>query len=81
MRARFWIESGMAALTALLLIMTLISREWIEILFGVSPDGNSGSLEWFIVAASLVSTVLLGMMARSEWRRRGLAHRNVDSDD
>jgi hypothetical protein len=69
-RARFWVELGCAGLSALLCIMTLISRDWIEILFQVDPDNHSGSLEWSIVAVLFVVTALLGILARSEWRPR-----------
>ena len=68
-RIRFWIEAALALLTAGLFVLTLISREWIELLFGVDPDGGDGSLEWAIVAVLLVVTVLFTWLARVEWRR------------
>lgn len=33
-RIRFWIESALAAITAALFAVTLMSPEWIELLFG-----------------------------------------------
>ena len=30
MRARFWVEAALAALTGLLTVLTLVSREWID---------------------------------------------------
>jgi hypothetical protein len=68
-RIRFWVEAALALLTAGLFALTLISREWIELLFGVEPDGGDGSLEWAIVVVLLVATVVLGWLARVEWRR------------
>jgi hypothetical protein len=68
-RRRFWVETALAATTAFLAVLTLISREWIELIFGVDPDHGSGSLEWLIVAGALVACVLFSALARAEWRR------------
>ncbi len=68
-RIRFWIEAALASLTAVLFVLTLISREWIEWLFGVDPDAGDGSLEWAIVGVLLVATVVFTWFARVEWRR------------
>jgi hypothetical protein len=68
-RIRFWIEAVLALLTAGLFILTLISHEWIEVIFGVDPDGGDGSLEWAIVGILLVATIVLSWLARVEWRR------------
>ncbi|HEV2071446.1 MAG TPA: hypothetical protein VGR26_16785 [Acidimicrobiales bacterium] len=70
LRRRFWIEAGLAVTTALLTVLTLISREWIEVLFGVDPDHGSGALEWALVAAGFVATAVCSVMARLEWTRR-----------
>lgn len=72
-RARFWIEAGLAALTAILFVVTLISREWIEEIFKVDPDGGDGSLEWIIVAALSATSLSLSLLARGEWRRAAAA--------
>ena len=69
--ARFWIETALAVLTGILVVVTVITREWIELLFGVDPDGGDGSLEWAIVAVLAVLTVAFAALARAEWR--GLA--------
>ena len=67
-RNRFWLESSLAAATFALAVLTLITRDWIEQIFGVDPDAGSGALEWAIVAAGLVATVALVLLARREWR-------------
>ena len=68
-RVRFWIEVILAAVTAALLLLTLISREWIEEVFGIEPDAGSGALEWAIVVALAVATVAFSLLARAEWKR------------
>ncbi len=66
---RFWVEAVGASLTGLLLIVTLISMEWIEIVFGVDPDNHSGSLEIGLILACAAATCVLSLMARYDWQR------------
>lgn len=68
-RIRFWIEVALAVITAGLAILTLMTREWIELFFGVDPDAGSGALEWAIVIALAVATVAFSLMARAELKR------------
>ena len=42
-RRRFWVEVGLGVNSTLLLLLILVTREWIELLFGVDPDGGSGA--------------------------------------
>ena len=65
-RRRFLIETALAVASAVLLLVTLLWKEWIEIIFGVDPDGGSGALEWAIVAAMLAVTVAFGALARRD---------------
>ena len=69
LRPLFWLETGMATMTAILFVITLVWRDWIEIVFGVDPDKSNGSLEWLIVGALLVVTLVLFTLAGFEWRR------------
>ena len=69
LRARFWVEAFLAAVSGVFLILTLLWKDWIEIVFGVDPDHHSGSVEWLIVAVSLAITVIFFVLARLEWRR------------
>jgi hypothetical protein len=68
-RFRFWLEAGVATVTLILSVITSVWRDWIEIVFGVEPDGGNGSLEWLILALLLAVTITLFVQARYEWRR------------
>lgn len=67
-RKRFWLEAGMAATTGTLFVVTLLWRNWIELVFRVELDEGNGSLEWLIVATLFVVTVTLFLFARRDWR-------------
>jgi hypothetical protein len=69
LRRRFWFETGMAIVTGVLFVITLVRNDWIEIVFGVDPDNNNGTLEWLIVGVLLVVTIALFILASYEWRR------------
>jgi len=69
LRRRFWPEAGLSVITALLFLLTLVKRDWIEALFGIDPDSHNGSLEFMIVGGLLVVTIALVSLASYEWRR------------
>ncbi len=69
MRARFWVELGLAVAAALLAVVTLIWHDWIEILFQVEPDGGISELEWALAAGLAVLAVGFAVAARLEFRR------------
>lgn len=73
LRARFWVESVLAAITGVLFVVTLFVRNWIEVVFGVDPDQQNGALEWVIVGALFVVTLVFGVVARGEWQRAARA--------
>jgi hypothetical protein len=73
LRQRFWLETGSAIVTGILLVITLVWHDWIEIIFSVDPDQGSGLLEWSIVGALLVVPIVLFILARYEWRRARVA--------
>jgi hypothetical protein len=65
----FWIEIGLSGAAAVLAIVTLISREWIELLTGWDPDHGSGALEWSLALGLAVIALILAALARFEYRR------------
>lgn len=68
LRLRFWLEASLAGLTALALVITLISAQWIETVLGISPDGGSGAAEWAIPLVLACVLLLSGAAARAEYR-------------
>ncbi len=68
-RLRFWAECALAGLAAVLAVLTAISPDWIELLFGADPDGGDGSAEWGIVAALAVVAIIFALLARFDYRR------------
>jgi hypothetical protein len=69
-RIRFRIEVALAVLAAGLAVLTLITREWIEVIFGVDPDKGSGALEWATTVALFVAAGVFAVIAR--WERKRL---------
>ncbi len=65
----FWIEALLALGNAVLLVLTVAWTDWIEIVFKVDPDANSGAAEWALVAVTLALTIAFVVLARAEWRR------------
>lgn len=70
LRGRFWIETGLSLVSLVFMVLTVVWKDWIEIVFRVDPDHASGSLEWAIVAGAAVLTITFAAFARAEWRRR-----------
>lgn len=66
---RFRLELGTAVASALLLLVTIVWRDWIELVFRVDPDHGDGSLEWLIVAVTALSAITFSLFAWSEWRK------------
>jgi hypothetical protein len=68
-RIRFWVEAALATFSGVFFLLTLLWKDWIEIIFGVDPDHHSGSLEWLIVSVALLATIAFAVLARLDWRR------------
>jgi hypothetical protein len=63
------VESAAAALTAVLLVLTLVQSDWLEVAFHIDPDRGSGAAEWAVVCACLATTLVASILAGQEWRR------------
>jgi hypothetical protein len=69
LRLRFTLEAVFGAAAGALGLLTIFWRDWIEAIFGFDPDQHNGSFEWLIVIGLLVVAVVLGGLARADWRR------------
>jgi hypothetical protein len=65
---RFRTLVGLACASALLLLVTLVWRDWIEIAFRVDPDKESGRAEWLVVAVLGATTAVFSLAAKLERR-------------
>lgn len=68
-RKHYWAEVVLAGASAVLAVVTIINHEWIEVVFGVDPDGGNGALEWSLVGILVVAAATSALLARVEWRR------------
>jgi hypothetical protein len=69
LRFRFWLEMTAGSCSAVLVLITLVWKDWIEKGFGVDLDDDTGSLERLICTVLLTAAVALFVTARCEWRR------------
>ena len=72
LRRRFWIALILTAVNIVLLALTIVWTEWIELAFQVDPDAGSGALEWAIVGVALALSLTFAVLTRLEWRRAAL---------
>ena len=63
------VEAVLAGLSAVLVVLTLVWRDWIETVFRVHPDAGGGEAEWLVVGALLAVSLGLSLHARLTWRR------------
>ena len=56
-----------------LFVLTLITREWFELLTGLDPDGGSGALEWVLAFGLLAASALSAFAARHHYQQAAIA--------
>ena len=69
LRPRFYPEAVLGIISGIMFVVTVLNRAWIETIFHVDPDQGQGWVEWLIVGALLVVTLVMAALARYEWRR------------
>lgn len=67
-----WLKASLAAVALSLGVLTIVTRDWIEVILGVDPDGGSGSIEWLIVTVFFATALLIARVAGWEWRHNAL---------
>jgi hypothetical protein len=67
--AQFWFEAVTAAVGMALFVLTLFTREWLEALTGLDPDGGSGSVEVLLAVGLLAISAVATFGARRAYRR------------
>jgi hypothetical protein len=66
----FWIPFVITVLAVVATLWSIIDPQWIERLFGASPDAGSGQSEWQI--AALFAAAAVGSFAVTRWRWRAI---------
>lgn len=69
LRLRVALEGGLAAVSAVLLAVTILVPQWIEELTALEPDGGGGELEWAVSTAFAVAAVTFGVLASRDLAR------------
>ena len=65
-RAR--LELILAVLFGVAAAATIIWPTWLESLTGLEPDGGSGEAEWWLVILLGATAVMVGLLARRDFR-------------
>lgn len=52
-------EAALGVVSALALLLTMMTPDWIERIFGLKPDGGNGQSEWIWTLALVFSMFLL----------------------
>jgi hypothetical protein len=63
------IEIALAVAAGVMGLLAIVWPEWIELVFGIDPDGGSGALEWGLAAILFTLAVTAGAMAARGARR------------
>lgn len=68
---RFIGAVSVAAAAGALALVSVVWPDWLESVFGIHPDRESGSAEWFIALTLAVIAVSMAVLALTEWKRIG----------
>ena len=65
---RFYFEVLLGSAGLLLFVLTLVWKDWIEIVLHVDPDEGNGAAEFLVCAVLLALAAVCWWLARTEWR-------------
>jgi len=66
---RFWVEAGLALFSSLLLMLTLVWPEWLELVLRIDPDDGNGAAERAVVTLCALVALAAVALARVDWQR------------
>jgi hypothetical protein len=66
---RFWVEAAFGVISTVLLVLTFVVPNWIELLFRVTPDAGNGSTEWGLAFSLAAVSVVMFAFAGRTWRK------------
>ncbi len=69
LRRRSRITGSIAAVAAVLGVVTVFWQDWIEAVFRVDPDHGNGSFEWLVVVVLFALALVLAAAARHDRRQ------------
>jgi hypothetical protein len=69
LRRRSRIEGWIGGAAAVFAVVTVLWRDWMEVVFRVDPDHGNGSFEWLVVGVLFGLALVLAASARYDWRR------------
>jgi len=75
---RFWVELVMGTVSLIMLAVTSLWLQWIETVFGLAPDAESGETEWDLTAGLCIFAAVMFVAARLEWRRTIVVPRSAN---
>ena len=64
----FWVPLAATVVALVFVVMSLVDPQWIESLFGESPDAGSGEAEWWITAVAVGVAAVAFIITRWRWR-------------
>jgi hypothetical protein len=66
---RFWLEAVFGLISTVLLVLTVVMPNWIELVFTFTPDAGNGSTEWGLTFSLAAVSILMFAFAGRTWKQ------------